>query len=483
MYNGGGVGVGDLNQDNLPDLIFTGNQVKTQVYLNKGDFKFEDISDQFSGLDASTWHSGVSLVDINADGLLDVYLTVTTNPNPESRRNQLWINQGIGSDQIPTFKEEASAYGIADTGYSVHAGFFDYDLDGDLDLYVLNNIVNNQVPTSYRPKLADGSANNNDQLYENTGNGTFKNVTLEAGIVYEGYGLGLAIGDVNKDGYPDLFISNDYVANDLLYINQQDGTFKNEAETLLAYSSQFSMGNDMADINQDGYPDMMTLDMLPEKNGRKKQNINGSTYLTYINDERYDYQHQYMRNMVQVHSGFQDGKMLPYTEMGRMLGVFQTEWSWSPLFADFDNDGDRDLLLTNGFPKDLTDKDFTNYKAQMQGYLASDQQVIAQIPTAKVANFAYEQTENLEFEDQTETWGMDIPSFSNGASFVDLDLDGDLDYVVNNIDDPAFIFQNHSQSREESGHYLQIRLEGNDPNTLAIGAKIEIWAGAKYQFY
>ncbi|MFK7921550.1 MAG: VCBS repeat-containing protein [Bacteroidia bacterium] len=483
MYNGGGVGVADFNLDGLPDLVFTGNKVQSRIYLNLGDFRFQDISAQFEGLNADYWVSGVSIVDINTDAWPDLYFAITSSADSVERQNQLWINQGLDTQGLPTFREAASQYGIADQGYSVHSTFLDYDLDGDLDLYVLNNIVNQNVPTSYRAKLTDGSATNNDQFYRNNGDGSFSNITKEAGIIYEGYGLGIAIGDVNKDDYPDIYISNDYIANDLLYINQGDGTFVNQADTILSYNSKFSMGNDMSDINNDGLADVMTLDMFPEKYPRKKQTINGFSYQFYINDQNYGYQHQYVRNMVHLHNGFTQNEILPYSEVGQLMGVFETEWSWSPLFADYDNDGDRDLLITNGFPKDLTDKDFTNYKAQMGGYLATEKQLLERIPVVKVSNFAYENKGDLKFEDKTQDWGIDIPSFSNGASFVDLDLDGDLDYVVNNINDPAFVYQNNSKpSNENPAHYLRLNLKGAPQNPAAIGAKVEIWSGDLYLY-
>ncbi len=483
MYNGGGVGVADLNQDGLSDLIFTGNKVQSRIYLNRGDFKFEDISAQFAGLNNEFWVSGVSVVDINTDGWPDLYFAITSSADSVERQNQLWLNQGLDDKGLPAFREAATQYGIADQGYSVHSAFLDYDLDGDLDLYVLNNIVNQNIPTSYRPKLTDATAINNDQFYRNNGDGSFTNITQEAGIIYEGYGLGIAVGDVNKDDYPDIYISNDYIANDLLYINQGDGTFINQADTILSYNSKFSMGNDMSDINNDGLPDVMTLDMFPEKYPRKKQTINGFSYQFYLNDQKYGYQHQYVRNMVHLHNGFNQNEILPYSEVGQLMGVFQTEWSWSPLFADFDNDGDRDLLITNGFPKDLTDKDFTNYKAQVGGFLASENQLLARIPIVKVSNFAYENTGDLNFVDRTKDWGIEIPSFSNGASFVDLDLDGDLDYVVNNINDPVFICKNNSQASDENPrHYLRIKLKGTDLNPAAIGAKVELWSDELYLY-
>ncbi|MEO0896635.1 MAG: CRTAC1 family protein [Bacteroidota bacterium] len=483
IYNGGGVGVADLNQDGLQDLIFTGNQVSSKVYLNQGDFTFNDITERLKGLNSSQWFSGVSVADINGDELPDMYWTATCSKDSNLRRNRLWINEGIDESGIPSFSEQSKQYGIDDTGYGVHAAFLDYDLDGDLDLYVLNNVINRVVNTNYRAKITNGTAPNNDKFYKNEGNGTFREVTNQTGIRYEGFGLGLAVGDVNKDSYPDIYVSNDYVSNDLLYINQKDGTFKNSAPEYMSYSSKFSMGNDMADINGDGKLDIITLDMLPQKVSRKKQTINGASYYFYINDNKYGYEHQYIRNMLQLHNGFVEGEMLPFSEVGQATGIFQTEWSWSPLMADFDNDGDKDLLITNGYPKDLTDKDFIVYKAAYHNYLASDEDIIAKVPIAKVSNFAYEQTGDLNFQDKTKEWGMEIPSFSNGAAFVDLDNDGDLDYVVNNIDDEAFVYRNNEKPDTSSTNFIKIALKGNTPNTMAIGTTVELWAGDQYEFH
>ncbi len=492
MYNGGGVGVADLNNDGLQDLILTGNKVSSRIYLNEGGFKFKDITDHFEGLNDKQWISGVTVVDINADGFVDLYFTSTMSNDSLLRKNQLWVNQGLtpplgGQGGLPSFKEMAGQYGIADMSHSMHAAFFDYDLDGDLDLYILNNKVGTEVPTNYHPKMTDGSSINNDKFYRNEGNGKFTNVTKEAGITIEGFGLGLAIGDINKDGYPDIYVSNDYVSNDLLYINQRNGTFKNEVKGYMSYQSRFSMGNDIADVNNDGLLDVITMDMLPEQYFRKKQTINGNSYNIYGNNEKYGYEAQYVRNMLHLHNGFQDGQMLPFSEVGQMAGIYQTEWSWSPLFADFDNDADRDLFITNGFPKDLTDKDFTNYKAQVYGYLAGDYDIIPKIPIVKVSNYAYENTGDYQFVNQTKAWGMDIPSFSNGAAFADLDNDGDLDYVANNINDPAFVYRNNTIKEggkaEEQPNYLRLALVGSGQNTLAIGAKVELWSGGKMQYY
>jgi enediyne biosynthesis protein E4 len=483
IYNGGGVGVADLNNDDLQDIIFTGNQVPSKIYLNRGDFKFEDITHGFEDLDNGAWYSGIAVVDINNDGWTDLYFTCTAHKDPRLRRNRLFINQGTNQDGIPEFIDKAGEYGVDDEKYSVQAAFLDYDLDGDLDLYVMNNFVTERLSASYRAKILDGSAISNDSFYRNNGDQTFTNITIQAGIVNEGFGLGIAVADVNKDGYPDIYISNDYVSNDLLYINQRDGTFKNEIATLMSYQTKSSMGNDMADINNDGLMDMFTLDMMPEYYYKKKQTINGFSYKFYLLDEQYGYEHQYLRNMLHQHGGFIRDEMIPYSEKGQMLGIYQTEWSWSPLFADYDNDGDKDLLISNGYPKDLTDKDWTKYKAEVYGSIADEKHVMSRAPAVKAHNYAFENMGGNHFEKRSDDWFDPVPSYSYGAAFVDLDNDGDLDYIVNNINDPAFVFMNNTvEKNKKNAGFIRIKLTGEKENTLAIGAKVELWAHGTYQY-
>jgi enediyne biosynthesis protein E4 len=482
IYNGGGVGIADLNNDGLEDIIFAGNQVSPRVYLNQGNFKFKDITANFKGLTNDQWYSSVTIADINNDGWQDVYFTSTENNNPQKRKNRLWVSNGAKDGMDPTFTEMAEQYGIADTSFSTNAAFFDYDLDGYLDLYILNNSVTSRMVTNYKSKITNGTAINNDKLYHNNGNGTFTDVTIKAGIVNEGYGLGLAIGDVNKDGYPDIYVSNDFMSNDLLYINQGDGTFKNEISTYMSYQSKSSMGDDMADVNNDGYPDMFTLDMLPENYPKRKQTINGFSYIFYVNDAKYGYEHQYLRNMLHLHNGFLNGKMLPYSEVGQMMGVYKTDWSWSPLFADYDNDGYKDLIVTNGFPKDMTDKDWTRFKVKAANSFASDDALMDMAPSVKIPNIAFKNEGAKGFIKQNN-WLPNVPSYSYGAAFVDLDNDGDLDYVVNNLDDEAFILKNTTvEKSKKTSNFLRIKLKGKIGNLNAIGAKVEIWANGKYQF-
>lgn len=468
IFNGGGVAVGDFNNDGKPDLFFSGNQVSNKLYLNQGDFKFEDVS-QSSGIEAhNTWNTGIALADINNDGWLDIYVCAAMLDTDGAKNNLLFINQGLDENKIPQFKERAKEYGIQEPGNSMGAAFFDYNKDGLLDLYVLNNVDIHILPANYRKKITDGSALSNDKLYKNNGDGTFKDVTLEAGITIEGYGLGLGISDLNYDGWPDIYISNDYLTNDILYINNQDGTFSNGIKERMKHQSKFSMGNDISDYNNDGFLDIITLDMLGETNQRLKTTLASHKYTEYILNERFDYEYQYTRNMLQKGNG----NGVPYSEIGLMAGVAKTDWSWSPLFADMDNDGHKDLLITNGFPRDITDLDFGEFKFNVSRYL-SPGQILDSIPKIKIPNYAFKNNGDNTFENVSENWGLGIPSFSNGAAFADLDGDGDLDYVVNNINDEAFLFKNNTEKQKENNHnYLTIDLNGPKNKSLEAGTKV-----------
>lgn len=475
IYNGGGVAVADFNNDGFQDIFFTGNMVPNKLYLNTGEFEFRDATDYAKVNLPDHWNSGVTVVDINNDGWQDIYVCSTTKKDSVLRANMLFLNKGVDKNNNPVFEEVGERYGIADKGHSVMAAFFDYDRDGDLDLYVLTNKHSEKIAsTNYLRKINDGSSLSNDRLYRNNGNETFTNVTKEAGIVYDGFGLGLAISDLNADGWPDIYVSNDFTTNDILYINNHDGTFTNQSPQLIAHQSQFSMGNDAADFNNDGMVDIVTLDMLPETNERKKTMINDKTYLTYINNEKYGYEYQYVRNMLHLNNGINDG--IGFSEIGQLSGIHQTEWSWSPLFADFDNDGLKDLIITNGFPRDITDKDFVKYRTDVGAYI-SYSQLLDSVPIIKIPNYAYKNNGDFTFTDVSSAWGFTQPSFSNGAAYADFDNDGDLDYVVNNINDNPFVYENKSESAKEKhhNHYLRLKLVGSPTNKNANGARVDLY--------
>ncbi|MDQ2657176.1 MAG: VCBS repeat-containing protein, partial [Bacteroidota bacterium] len=485
IYNGGGVGIGDFNNDGLQDIFFSGNLVPNRLYLNKGDFRFEDITVAAGINEGNKWNSGVAVVDINQDGWLDIYVCATMYPDSSRRKNMLFINGGINEAGVPVFTNKAHDYSLEHDGYSVTAAFFDYDRDDDLDLYLLINQRMDHIPSNYRAKITDGSAPNNDRLFRNNSDGTFTDVTIDAGIRFEGFGLGLSISDLNVDGWPDIYVSNDYLSNDILYMNNGDGTFSNRISEFMGHQSQFSMGNDAADINNDALPDIITTDMLPETNFRKKTTIGNKSYLNYINNEKYGYQYQYVRNMLHLNNGL--NKEVKFSEIGQMSGIHQTEWSWSPLFADFDNDGYKDLVVTNGFPKDVTDKDFANYRSEI-GNVASLALLEDSIPVVKIPNYVFRNRGDLTFEDKTMEWGFQNASFSNGAAFADFDNDGDLDYVISNINATASIYKNNlydqSKSRQATdNNFVRVKLVDPTHKKSPIGARTKLYAAGGVQYF
>jgi hypothetical protein len=365
--------------------------------------------------------------------------------------------------------------------------FFDYDNDGDLDLYVLvNQMTGTTYPNKYRPKVTDGTARTTDRLYRNDwdslkGHPVFTDVSRAAGIRYEGFGLGIHIADLNRDGWKDIYVTNDYLTNDLLYLNQRNGTFVNVADSAFKHTCHSAMGNDVADLNNDGLADLVALDMMPEYNQRKKMMLSANNYNHYFNNEQFGYQHQYVRNVLQLNQGTPAGKGHPvFSEVGLLAGVAETDWSWAPLAADLDHDGWRDLLITNGFPKDITDRDFAIYRAEL-GQLATKEMLLDEIPRVKLHNYAFRNRGGFTFENVTEAWGLTTPSFSNGAAYADLDLDGDLDYVVNNIDDSAHVYRNNLiEQKQPNRHYLRLKLLGDEKNTAGLGTLIELrYAGGQ----
>lgn len=444
IYNGGGVGIGDFNRDGMMDVYFAANMVSSKLYLNKGNLKFDDITKTAHVGGQGHWCTGVTVVDINADEWPDIYVSASFRNDPKLRANLLYINKGTNKKGIPVFEESAAAYGLADEGFSTQAYFFDYDKDGDLDMYqVTNEIYDPRTPIRYRSKLIDGSAKNTDRLYQNNGDKTFTDVSKEAGIGIEGWGHAASISDFNADGWPDIYVANDFVSNDLLYINNQNGTFTNRLDDYFKHTGWNAMGTDVVDINNDGHSDLISLEMLPENNLRKKRMLSGNEYYNYINNAQYDYNHQYVRNMLQMNSGPTPDGHPVFNDKGFMMGVYETDWSWCPLVADFDNDGFRDLIITNGLPRDVTDLDYIAYgSGQRAGAQEFTLAMTDSLPVVKLANYAFKNNGGAGFENTTEEWGMNRPSFSNGGVYVDLDNDGDLDVVINNINDTAFLYEN-----------------------------------------
>lgn len=480
LYNGGGVGIGDFNKDGFQDVFFTGNQVSSKLYLNAGkNFKFDDVTET-AGLTTSVWCTGVTVVDINQDTWPDIYISVAGFVDDSTQRaNLLFVNQSAQHDGELTFKEMAKEYGLADMGYSTQTAFFDYDHDGDLDAYVLTNALEKYNRNALRPKKVNGEGASNDRLYRNRGGSepTFENVSCQAGILIEGYGLGVSIADLNNDGWEDIYCSNDFLSNDLIWVNQQDGTFKNMAASYLKHQTHNAMGVDIADFNNDLLPDIMVVDMLPNTNVRQKMMLPGSNYERFRMDLKMGYQPQYMRNTLQM---AQEGQ-LKWSEISQLAGVEKTDWSWAPLFADFDNDGLRDLFISNGYRRDVTNLNFTAYLQELHSGGFGDKSLkkkdaylkLMNLPEVKIPNFCYQNKGDLAFDDVSENWGLDTPSFSNGAAYADLDNDGDLDLVVNNIDSPAGIYRNNTKGN----NWFRISLE----NPISQGTKVTIYSDSLVQ--
>jgi enediyne biosynthesis protein E4 len=481
FYNGGGVATADFNGDGWMDLYFTSNMGLNKLYLNNGDtgFTFTDVTD-ISGTSGrmGPWKTGVSIVDINADGKPDIYLCYSGALPVEKRRNQLFINTTITGSSTITFEESAVEYGLDHPGYSTMAYFFDYDLDGDLDLILLNhnpkNLPNlNEVMTKEIIGLDDPEKGT--RLLKNE-DGYYVDVTRISGINGSelSYGLGVGIGDFNRDGWPDFYLSNDYNVPDYLYINNKDGTFSNIIHDAMTHISQFSMGNDVADFNRDGHLDIFTLDMLPEDNERQKLLMAPDNYAKFDLNLRSGFHQQFMRNMLQINNG-----NLTFSEVAQMAGVSNTDWSWSALAEDYNNDGWLDLFITNGYTRDYTNLDFINYMDQfIQGkgrFMREDVlELISVMPASDIRNYMYSGKSDLRFLDVSLEWGFTQYSNSNGAVFADLDNDGDLDLIVNNVNKEAFIYENKSGNK--FGNYLQIELRGEAPNTMGIGTTVKVFS-------
>ena len=482
IYNGSGVGIADFNKDGYMDIYFAANMVSNKLYLNQKNLKFTDVTEVAGVTGSGRWCTGVSIVDINADGWPDIYVSASFSASPKQRTNLLYVHQGLDKKGNPIFKEEATAYGLADDGFSTQAYFFDYDKDNDLDVYlVTNEIYDPRTPIRYRAKLTDGSARNTDRLYRNNGNNTFSNISKEAGITIEGWGHAAAIADINLDGWPDVYVANDFISNDLCYINNGDGTFTNQLDTYFKHTAWNAMGTDVVDINNDGFVDVISAEMLPENNLRKKRMLSGNEYYNYINNEQYKYNHQYVRNVLQINSGPTPQQAAVFSDKAYMAGIYQTDWSWCPLVADFDNDGLRDLIITNGLPRDVTDLDYIAYENGQSGVQQRFTLVMTDsLPVVKLANYAYKNTGGIQFKDQSKEWGLADLSFSNGGVYVDLDNDGDLDVVINNINEEAFVYENTSKGKDNT---LQLSFKGTKENPDAIGAQVKLYVDHQLQSY
>ena len=482
FYNGGGVAVGDINNDGLPDIYFTGNLVPNKLYLNKGDLVFEDITEQAGVACEGVWSSGVNFVDINGDGLLDLYVCKAGKPEGDNRHNELFINNGD-----LTFTEQSREYGLDITGLSIQSAFFDYDLDGDLDCYLLNNSLRSVGGFDMKEGLRDTYDPEGNKLLENR-DGKFVDVTREAGIYSSsiGYGLGITLADFNWDGWPDIFLSNDFFEKDYLYLNNQDGTFTERVDSSFSSLSMGSMGADASDLDNDLLPEIFVTEMLPRDADRKK------TKTVYENWDKYQlavskgYHHQFARNVLHKNLGGDQ-----FVELGRLAGVESSDWSWSALIQDFDNDGLRDIFISNGIKSDLLDKDYLNFMAndaRVKAMIEEDQEVVKNLidamPSIPVRNAIFRNEGQLRFSYQSLNWGFDQATFSNGSAYGDLDNDGDLDLVMNNVDQVATIYRNNSD--RATAHGLSVNLEYQGNNRNAVGAKVIVLSDslrALFEYY
>lgn len=478
LYNGGGVGIGDFNNDGLPDIYFTSSLQSNRLYMNRGNLKFEDVTEMAGVGGAKKWSRGATIVDINNDGLLDIYVCAAAWQNAELKKDLLYINTGVDqSIGTPRFRESAAAYGLVDTLSTHMATFFDYDNDGDLDAYLVVNDLNMEYPNTFRKIKNDGTGFTNDKLYRNDWNDqlqhpVFTDVTIEAGITWEGNGLGINILDLNRDGWKDIYISNDYLSGNILYINNKNGTFSNRNNEYFKHSSLNAMGNDAGDINNDGLLDLVEMDMMPEDNYRQKMMLSPVDYNWYAYSKQFNIPYQTVRNTLQVNQGPRllenDSIGAPaFSEMAYFSGIPNTDWSWAALLVDVDNDGYKDLMTTNGLPKDITDLDFIAYRDQNQQSGVND--LLQKLPPVKISNYIFRNNGNLTFTNKTVDWGWNIPTFSAGIAYADFDADGDLDVVINNTNMEATLLENTLNESKQKKNFLRIRFRGDTTNINGIG--------------
>jgi len=482
-YNGGGTAIGDLTGDGLPEIVLTSNQGGTRLYLNEGKFRFRDVTEE-AGLKSKGWTTGVTLADVNGDGRLDIYICHAGLGDGKLRANELYINQGLNAAGVPTFVEQAATYGVADTGYSTQAVFFDYDRDGDLDLFLVRNSPRPVVTFDLKNTRTIRDSLGGARLYRNDG-GHFVDVSEQAGIYGGEIGLGLGVGvsDVNRDGWPDIYVANDFFERDYLYINKGDGTFAERLEQEMPYISLSSMGLDIADINNDGWPDIYVADMLPDDEHRLKTTTSFESWVRLQAELRNDFHYQFTRNMLHLNNG--NGT---FSDIGQMAGVARTDWSWSVLLADLDLDGDKDIYVTTGLAKDVTSQDYIAFLANREtmiqaasGKRVDFRRLVDAMSSTKLPNYAFRNRGDLTFSNESAAWGLDTPGFSSGAAYGDLDGDGALDLVVNNVNDEAFIYRNNARTLTQN-RYLQVRLDGSGANRFGIGAKVTLWSGGR-EFY
>jgi len=462
FYRGGGVAIGDMNNDQLPDVLLGGNMVPSRLYLNKGNLQFEDVTEK-AGLLTKRWVNGISLVDINQDGLMDIYLCVGGSNNPNLRKNHFFIQQA-SKNGIPTFKDEAKQMGLDVNKSTTQAAFFDHDLDGDLDVILINTDPDSKNPNVVRPKTTDGTANNTDLFFENrlneAGYQKFIDISQQMGVLYDGFSLGVSVTDINMDGWPDIYIANDHLSNDILYINQQGKSFVNQANKALKTQSYFSMGVFSKDMDNNGLNDIFTLDMLPETYDRRQRMMMAMNLSRFQLTKMYGYQPQFMKNTLQTNIGTNDGGEAQFAEAAQFAGIHATDWSWGSAVADFNMDGNNDIIITNGYARNITDMDFVTYQTNQNFFKseinnADHREAIKQQPPITLHNYAFKNQGNLSFADVSKEWGLKGPDLSNGIAYGDLDLDGDLDMVINHIDQVASVYENTASQKDK--HYLKVK--------------------------